>query len=237
MSSIIQVKAEVQKLIKQYNKLQTESKVAINTKEATRKALEANKLVSQISSLQLAITKQAKGKIDAKNPAGSQNVKTTASLPNANVRKSELEERMIQLEDTQRKNRSQIEQLNKAKAQLADLKNQTENDVLNVVKERDSYEEKLQQELANLVDKKEAEHLSIKQEIDNIREDAKKNAESLKMQRDSARSMMKKQQQTEKEHSMASIYQKSNKNIFIGVILGIVFSSILGGIIVLVFLL
>jgi len=63
VSSIIQAKAEAQKLIKRYNALQAEAKTANTAEEAARKAGEADKVVSQISALQLAITKlQAKDK-------------------------------------------------------------------------------------------------------------------------------------------------------------------------------
>jgi len=52
VSSITQAKAEAQKLIKRYNQLQAEAKTA-DSAEAARKAAEADKLVSQISALQL----------------------------------------------------------------------------------------------------------------------------------------------------------------------------------------
>ena len=57
MSSITQAKAEAQKLIKRYNRLQAEARSTSDTNEATRKATEAEKLVSQISALQSAISK------------------------------------------------------------------------------------------------------------------------------------------------------------------------------------
>ncbi|MCK5719334.1 MAG: SUMF1/EgtB/PvdO family nonheme iron enzyme [Thiomargarita sp.] len=234
MSSINQAKAEAQKLIRKYNKLQAESKVATNSKEAKNKTIEANKLVSQICALQSAITKlQTKGK----KTTNSQNAKKQSSTTTTPTRKSALEERMAGLEEAQRKTRSQIDQLNRAKAQLTHLKNQAEKSAVNVVKERRVNEEKLQQELANLIKKKEAEHLSLKQKLDKIREQARKDSELLKVQRDTARAMMEKQKQAEKEHSMAAIHKKGDKGILVGVIIGVIFSLILGGLMVILFVL
>jgi len=233
VSSITQAKAEAQKLIRRYNKLQAEAKTANTAEEAARKATEAEKVVSQISALQLAITKlQTKDKtyaakktvVDKKTPAQT-GAKTTFG-------KSALEDRMSHLEEAQKRTRAQIDQLNRAKAQLTHLKQKAEKSAANVVEQGRANEEKLQQELAKLIKKKEAEHQNLRQELDAIRQQAKKEAELLKVQRDAARAMMEKQKLREKEQSYASLHHGSHKGLLMGVAIGIISSLILGGLLV-----
>jgi len=213
VSSINQAKAEAQKLIRRYNKLQAEAKTANTAEEAARKATETEKVISQISALQLAITKlQAKDKPSAvkKTVTGKKtfapSIQTGAALD-----KSALSERMNHLEEAQKRTRIQIEQLNRAKTQLAHLKQRAEKSAAHVVQQRHASDEKLQQELAKLIKKKEAEHHNLRQELDAIRQQAKKEAELLKVQRDAARAMMETQKQREKEQSLASLHQRSHK--------------------------
>ncbi|RKZ39463.1 MAG: hypothetical protein DRQ49_11435 [Gammaproteobacteria bacterium] len=234
MSSINQAKAEAQKLIRRYNKLQAEAKTANTAEEAARKATETEKVISQISALQLAITKlQAKDKPSAvkKTVTGKKtfapSIQTGAALD-----KSALSERMNHLEEAQKRTRIQIEQLNRAKTQLAHLKQRAEKSAAHVVQQRHASDEKLQQELAKLIKKKEAEHHNLRQELDAIRQQAKKEAELLKVQRDAARAMMETQKQREKEQSLASLHQRSHKGLLMGVVIGIIFSLIFIGILI-----
>ena len=161
MSSIIQAKAEAQKLIKRYNALQAEAKTADTAEEAARKAGEADKVVSQISALQLAITKlQAKDKTTTakRTIVGKKKVATATDIKqNIPFEKTALSDRLSRLEEAQRRTRTQIEQLTRAKAQLAHLKQKAEKSVAHVAQERRANEEKLQQELARLIKKKEAD--------------------------------------------------------------------------------
>ncbi len=246
MSSITQAKAEAQKLIRRYNQLQAEAKTTESTAEAARKAAEANKLVSQISVLQLAITKlQAKDREAAakKKPATANNKKLTTSATRSPVdeikrtasSKMALEERMGHLEDAQKKTRTQIEQLTRAKTELTRLKHEAQKSAASVVKERRAHDEKLQQELARLIAKKEAEHQALKQELDAIRQQAQKDAELLKVQRDAARAMMEKHKQLEKDKSLASYQNRSNKGWLIGVSVVAIFALILGGLLAILF--
>ena len=240
MSSIIQAKAEAQKLIKRYNALQAEAKTANTAEEAARKAGEADKVVSQISALQLAITKlQAKDKTTTtrKTVAGNKKVATVTDVKqNIPFEKTALSDRLSRLEEAQRKTRTQIEQLTRAKAQLAHLKQKAEKSVAHVTQERRANEEKLQQELARLIKKKEAEHQLLRREMDAIRQQAKKDSELLKVQRDAARAMMERQKQAEEEQSLASIRRGGNKGLFVGVAIGIIFSLILGGVLISLFI-
>jgi formylglycine-generating enzyme required for sulfatase activity len=240
VSSIIQAKAEAQKLIKRYNALQAEAKTANTAEEAARKAGEADKVVSQISALQLAITKlQAKDKITTtrQTVAGKKKVATATDVKQKiPFEKTALSDRLSRLEEAQRRTRTQIEQLTRAKAQLAHLKQKAEKSVAHVTQERRANEEKLQQELARLINKKEAEHQLLRREMDAIRQQAKKDSELLKVQRDAARAMMERQKQAEEEQSLASIRRGGNKGLFVGVAIGIIFSLILGGVLISLFI-
>jgi formylglycine-generating enzyme required for sulfatase activity len=240
VSSIIQAKAEAQKLIKRYNALQAEAKTANTAEEAARKAGEADKVVSQISALQLAITKlQAKDKTTTtrKTVAGKKTVATASEVKQKiPFEKTALNDRLSRLEEAQRKTRTQIEQLTRAKAQLAHLKQKAEKSVAHVTQERRANEEKLQQELARLIKKKEAEHQLLRREMDAIRQQAKKDSELLMVQRDAARAMMERQKQAEEEQSLASIRRGGNKGLFVGVAIGIIFSLILGGVLISLFI-
>lgn len=225
MSSITQAKAEAQKLIKRYNRLQAEAKQADDAAEAARKAAEAEKLVSQISALQSAITKlQSKDqKTGKKTPdPPTQKTATTAVIEptNQQIKHTESEQvalvdRINRIEEAQKRTRAQIEQLTRAKEELSRLKQEAEKSMANVAQERRANDEKLQQELAKLIKKKENEHQTLKQELEAVRQQAQKEAELLKVQRDAARAMIEKQK--EKEESLASHKRYSNKRLWIGV--------------------
>ncbi len=235
MSSITQAKAEAQKLIKRYNKLQAEAKTA-DTAEAARKAAEAEKLVSQISALQSAIAKlQAKDREGAPYKPTVPNKGSVAAVDNTSeeIRRTEaektaLEERIGRIEEAQKKTRAQIEQLTRAKAELARLKQEAEKSAAHVAQERRANDERLQQELAKLIKKKEAEHLALKQELDAVRQQALKDAELLKIQRDAARAMIEKQKQLEQEQSLVSRHRRSNKGMLIAVVLVAIIALLIG---------
>ncbi|MDM8568424.1 SUMF1/EgtB/PvdO family nonheme iron enzyme [Thiotrichales bacterium HSG1] len=196
MSSITQAKAEAQKLIKCYNQLQAEAKNA-NAIEARHKAAEADKLVSQISALQLAITKlQAKERENSKKTTTKKVITTEKRVTRD---KSKVTDRIQHLEEAQHKTQSQIEHLTRAKSELNRLKQQANKHVANMVKERRANNEKLKQELDKLISKKEEEQSVLKQELVSVKQQAQKDAESLKVQRDAARAMIERQKNLEKE--------------------------------------
>ncbi len=239
MSSITQAKAEAQKLIKQYNKLQAEAKQA-DAADAASKAAEAEKLVSQISALQGAIAKlqakdretTAKKPPPAKSGVGATSTSSAAIPTSEEVKQSEAEKRALEMrinriEDAQRKTRAQIDQLTRAKAELARLREEAERNVTSVVKERRQNEEKLQQEIAKLIEKKEAEHLNLKQEMEAIRNQALKEAELLKIQRDAAKAMVEKQKKLESERLQVRRRSSGHKGLWIGIAIGGVMSVIM----------
>jgi formylglycine-generating enzyme required for sulfatase activity len=253
VSSITQAKAEAQKLIKRYNQLQAEAKTA-DSAEAARKAAEADKLVSQISALQLAITKlQAKDREttvpkNKEQPVVKKKVSPPTTVAAAVTRsptdeikrvaseKAVLDTRINRLEEAQKKTRAQIEQLTRARAELTRLKRQAEQSAATVAQARRANDEKLQQELAKLIEKKEAEHQSLKQELDVVRQQAQKDAEMLKVQRDAARAMMERQKQLEKEQSLSLQRRRSNKGWLLMVTSVAVFALILGILLALLFI-
>jgi len=225
VSSITQAKAEAQKLIKRYNRLQAEAKQADDAAEAARKAAEAEKLVSQISALQSAITKlqskdQKSGKNSPEQPTPKPATTTAIQPTNEQIKRTESEQvalvdRINRIEEAQKRTRAQIEQLTRAKEELSRLKKEAEKSMANVAQERRANDEKLQQELAKLIQKKENEHQTLKKELDTVREQAQKESELLKVQRDTARAMIEKQK--EKEESIASHNRASNKRLWMGI--------------------
>ncbi|QGX03748.1 formylglycine-generating enzyme family protein [Beggiatoa leptomitoformis] len=232
MSSLDQAKAEAQKLIKRYNKLQAEVKTADSSVEAARKAKEAQKLVSQISAMQAAIAKlQEKDKVaEATIKAVAPNsdtalipsvspLSTTDQLRRAEAEKTLLEARIARIETAQQKTRAQIDQLSRAKAELAKLKAEAEKN-----KDKRSNDEKLQQELTRLIEKKEEEQRRLQEEVDNIRQQSVKEAELLRVQRDTARALMEKQKEIEKEKIRIAFRPKSG---IIGIMLGLALVVIL----------
>lgn len=225
VSSITQAKAEAQKLIRRYNQLQAEAKTA-DTNEAASKAAEADKLVSQISALQLAITKLQRQdredstqksqvpKTSAKKPIAPNKGKkvSTEEIKRAVSEKKVLEARMNRLEEAQKKTRAQIDQLTRAKDDLTRLKRKAEQSVATIAKERGSNDEKLQQELAKRIKKKEDEYKVLRRELDLIRQQSQQDTELLKAQRDTARAIIERQK---KEQLQSKSRKKSHKGLFI----------------------
>ena len=118
MSSITQAKAEAQKLIQQYNKLQAEAKTA-SAEDAAHKAAEAEKLVAQISLLQSAVNKlQSKDTKDAAAELHSKQTPSDIETKRMEVEKVALESRIARIENAQKKTREQITQLSRAKQEL-----------------------------------------------------------------------------------------------------------------------
>jgi len=217
VSSITQAKAEAQKLIKRYNQLQAEAKNA-NAIEARHKAAEADKLVSQISALQLAITKlQAKDR-EKKVPV-KKVVTNEKTEQRVNQEKSQVIDRIHHLEEAQNKTQAQIEQLTRARSELNRLKLQANKHAATIVKERRANDEKLQQELAKLIKKKEEEQSTLKKELITVKQQAQKDAELLKVQRDAARAMMERQKNL--EQNQASSPHSHKKLLIVAIVVAI----------------
>ena len=221
MSSIKNAKEEAQKLIKEYNKLQAESRTADTVEESTRKAANAEKLVSQISTLQSAITK-----------LHGEKQTTTVSESEKDIEEisDNLDERLNNLENAQQKARSQIEQLSKAKAQITRfLKDATEKSITQLSQKEIAHDKKLQKELSAQIQKKEAEHDALKQEIENIRQESQKETEIVTLQRDAARAVMEEQKQLEIAQAITS-FRGGRKGLWIGISIGALLSVLVGGV-------
>jgi len=215
--SITKAKAEAQRLIKEYNKLKAEAKTS-DAATAEKKAAKAKELVLQITSLQKTITD-----IQSKKTTEF----TSTETPTEQSKQSEsidaiLESRINRIESAQKQTRAQIEQLSKAKLELARLKNETEQD------------RKRREELTKLINEKEGEQSRLKSELELLREQSKKDAELLKMQRDAARQMMEKQKLSEQEkmHSLRRKPGGSNTLLIVSVTI-IAVVGVLGGVLVL----
>ncbi|MFK5970822.1 MAG: hypothetical protein QM487_11990 [Candidatus Marithrix sp.] len=223
MSSIIQTKAEVQKLIKLYNKLQAEAKEADNN-EATLKAAQAERLVSQINILQVALSKtQAKQSIKSNNEVKKNLPNTANGISLAEKKRLELENRINHIEDAQKRTRAQIQQLNQAKAELSRLQIEAEK----AEKRRTLYEKQLPKthditKLKEQIQIRETQYQDIKKQFNLFRQQAQKDSDLLRSERDTA---TERQKQLEKE-KMNSLRKGNNKrnfsnSFFKGIVLGI----------------
>ncbi|MEN9847502.1 MAG: hypothetical protein RL368_242 [Pseudomonadota bacterium] len=226
MSSITQAKAEAQKLIQQYNKLQAEAKTA-SAEDAAYKAAEAEKLVAQISLLQSAVNKlQSKDTKDAAAELHSKQTPSELEAKRMEVEKVALESRIARIENAQKKTREQITQLSRAKQELERIKAEADQD-------KRASDEKLQQELAKLIERKEQEQRRLKQEMEGLLQQTQQEAELLKVQRDSARAMMEQQEKASRERLLSAYKHQSNgghKGLLIGVGVGVAIAAALGGV-------
>jgi chromosome segregation ATPase len=204
VSSITQTKAEVQKLIKQYNQLQQEAKTA-DTEEAVRKVAEAEKLVSQINTLQSALSKTKTKEFSTKPLTQTENssVATTekafqrSELPDK--KRIEFEERINRIESAQKRTRLQIEQLNRAKAELERLQVEAENAATVVQKQKAEVVQPQAEKLLKLNEElqiRNTQYQSLQKELDGVRKQAQKDTNLLRDERDAA---LERQKQLEKE--------------------------------------
>ncbi|OQY55959.1 MAG: hypothetical protein DRR08_13135 [Candidatus Parabeggiatoa sp. nov. 2] len=231
VSSITQTKAEVQKLIKLYNQLQQEAKTA-PTEEAARKVAQAEKLVSQINTLQSALSKtKAIDPATAANTARTAKTATTPSATSTNKgikrtdlaeeKRAELEQRIGRIEVAQKNTRAKIEQLNVAKAELERLQIEAEKNAVQLEHRAKEKRQPQAQELAKLNDRiqsREAQYQSLKKELDTVRQQAQKDAELLKEQRDAA---VERQKQLEKEKMSLLRYGGSSNGFLNGLLIGV----------------
>ncbi|MDM8558802.1 hypothetical protein [Candidatus Parabeggiatoa sp. HSG14] len=231
MSSISQTKAEAQKLIKLYNKLQAEAKT-VDSVEAARKVAEAEKLVSQIHTLQSAINKTKVQEAATKKAQESNKTTTFATKNEENQkrtlseeeRKIALEGRINRIEDAQKKTRIQIEQLNRAKAELSRLQVEAEKNaevVVQGVRVHDEERVIRAQELTKLTEQiqsRDTQYQSLKNEFDTVRQQAQKDTDLLREQRDTA---VEKQKQLEKEKLKLLRYGGSSYGFLNGLLIGV----------------
>jgi len=229
VSSITQTKAEAQKLIKLYNQLQAEAKMA-DTEEAARKAAQAEKLVSQINTLQSALSK-TKNRADQAKPASITNKKTTTTstastfhstkrTESADEKRIRLEERIGRIEDAQKRTRVQVEQLNLAKADLSRLQMEAEKKAVALERRTNEQRQPQAQELVKLneqIIKKDEQYQSIKKELETVLQQAQFDTNLLKEQRDAA---VERQQQLEKDKMNFLRYGDGNKGFLNGLLLG-----------------
>ena len=226
MSSITQTKAEVQKLIKRYNKLQAEASTD-NADEAANKATQAEKLVSQINMLQLAINKtKAKEFVETKRAttitsSAKSTEKNTENPNSADEKRIALEQRINRIEDAQKKTRLKIEQLNLAKAALSRLQVEAEK---NVVSQQNRFKEEQQLQahdivkFTSLIQTRETQYANVKKEFDAYRQQAEKDIDRLIREREGAL-----EKRTEFEEEKMSLLRDnlSNSVLLKGLVMGL----------------
>jgi myosin heavy subunit len=224
VSSITQTKAEVQKLIKLYNQLQQEAKTA-DTEEATRKVEQAEKLVSQINTLQSALSKTKVKEFVSKpitQPAATP-VGTNKKIPGselADKKRIEFEERINRIESAQKRTRVQIEQLNRAKAELEHLQVEAENAATVAQKQAVDVVQPQAQKLLKLNEQLEirnTQYQSLQKELEKVRKQAQKDTDLLRKERDAAQE---RQKQLEKEKMKLLRYGGDNRGFFNGLAIG-----------------
>jgi len=227
VSSIIQTKAEVQKLIKRRSQLLREAK-EVPDEEAARKVVQAEKLVSQINMLQSALsqTKMKDSAAQVKVPTNSAH-ETSANkgikrTDLAEEKRLALEQRINRIEDAQKNTRAKIDQLNLAKAELERLQIEAEKNALRL--ERNTKNDRQPQghhelgKLQDLIQLKEAQYLNLKKELETVRQQAQKEVNILKEQRDAA---LERQKKLEKEKMAFLRYGGSRNGFLNGVLIGV----------------
>lgn len=226
MSSITQTKAEVQKLIKRYNKLQAEASTD-NADEAANKATQAEKLVSQINMLQLAINKtKAKEFVETKKAttitSSAKSIEKNTDNPNsADDKRIALEQRINRIEEAQKKTRVKIEQLNLAKAALSRLQVEAEK---NVVSQQNRFKEEQQLQahdivkFTSLLQTRETQYANVKKEFDAYRQQAEKDLDRLIRERDA---VLEKRTEFEQEKMGLLRDNLSNSVLLKGLVIGL----------------
>ena len=228
MSSITQTRAEAQKLIKQYNKLQAEAKTA-EPEEALLKAARAEKLVSKINTLQSALnkTKDRDAQVKqtpatnkkASTPSEAGTFSSTQSVGSTDEKRLQLEERIGRIENAQQRTRAEIEQLNIAKAEFSRLKQEAEKKVGSERRTHDLRQPQAQ-ELAKLkeqISQRDEQYQSLKKELNGVLQQTQKETDLLKQQRDEA---LKRQKHLEKEKMDILRYGEGNRGFLNGLLAG-----------------
>jgi chromosome segregation ATPase len=233
VSLMTQTKAEAQKLIKLYNKLQAEAKMTNDTKEAARKIAEAEKLVLQINALQIMLNKlQAKehSSVPTKPQEEPENTTTQENAIDEKKR-VEFEERIKRIESAQKSTRQQIEQLNQAKAELSRLQVEAQRNAQAIAQERNTSQPKTPHEIEKLnqrIKNRDEEYQNLRKEYDAFRKQTKKDSELLREQRDAA---VEKQKRLEKEKRDFLRYRGDNdflQGLLVGVGLSVIFLIAIG---------
>jgi predicted RNase H-like nuclease (RuvC/YqgF family) len=230
VSAIIQTKAEIQKLIKLYNKLQAEAKTTTDPQETAQKVADAEKLVLKINTLQEQLAKLTVGEpkkppVIKKNIATS-NEKNSGGEAKSDSEKMAFEERIKRIESTQQQTRAQIEQLNRAKTELARLQEEAQKSAQVVAEERRLTQQKLPEitKLSERLKIREEEYVLLQKDFDAFRKQVNKDSDALREQRDSNLEKLK-QLEKEKMNLLRNTNSRGDfmQGFMIGIGLGIVF--------------
>jgi|GEM_PF-2040954 len=228
VATIIEVRDQIQKLLRQYHHIKIQIGAAENPEEVKLKTDEANKLSLRLNKLRLiltnletqqrqaivqnnkatatvkeennstVVTKQSNG--DHPQPA-TETKKKPAKLRSTEEVAKLFEERINHIELSQHKTREKLKVFSKVKDELTRLKEEAEKHAVSVTKESYLSNDKLQQEVVRLTEQlqwRDTQYETLKQDSEGFRYQATKETDSLKEQ---LAVVLEKQKQLEKERN------------------------------------
>jgi hypothetical protein len=224
--SIAEIKDKIQLVVQQHNRLQAEIDLAKTAEEAARKTAQAEKLSSHINTLRLTLTKleaqqrQAVAQkpkttapvVEKKNqavtteargntPGGGKPTEKKKAVKRTLEDVILVEQRISQIEQSQKKTREQLQKFTVVKDELTRSKEEAEKHVVQVTQQSYFTNRQLQEEIANLTAQlqlSEARYENLKQEIDTAHYQTDRETKSLTEQLNAA---LEKQNQLEKERA------------------------------------
>lgn len=223
MATIIEIRDQIQKLLRQYHQVKTQIEAAENPEEVKLKTDEASKLSLRLNKLRLILTNLETQQRQATTTATVKADKNLSSVINqstgdhpqpatetkkkpAKPRSTEevaklFEERINHIELSQHKTREKLKVFGKVKDELTRLKEEAEKHAVSVTKESYLSNDKLQQEVARLTEQlqwRDTQYETLKQDSEGFRYQATKETDSLKEQ---LAVVLEKQKQLEKERN------------------------------------
>ncbi len=223
MATIIEIRDQIQKLLRQYHHVKTQIEAAENPEEVKLKTDEASKLSLRLNKLRLILTnletqqRQATATATVKedknlssvinqstgdHPQPATETKKKPAKPRSTEEVAKLfEERINHIELSQHKTREKLKVFGKVKDELTRLKEEAEKHAVSVTKESYLSNDKLQQEVARLTEQlqwRDTQYETLKQDSEGFRYQATKETDSLKEQ---LAVVLEKQKQLEKERN------------------------------------
>jgi len=223
VATIIEIRDQIQKLLRQYHHVKTQIEAAENPEEVKLKTDEASKLSLRLNKLRLILTnletqqRQATATATVKedknlssvinqstgdHPQPATETKKKPAKPRSTEEVAKLfEERINHIELSQHKTREKLKVFGKVKDELTRLKEEAEKHAVSVTKESYLSNDKLQQEVARLTEQlqwRDTQYETLKQDSEGFRYQATKETDSLKEQ---LAVVLEKQKQLEKERN------------------------------------
>jgi hypothetical protein len=248
--SITEIKDKIQQVVQQHNRLKAEIDLAKTEEEAARKTAQVEKLSSQINTLRLMLAKleapqrqaiDQKPKtvapvIEEKNKVVTTEVSDNTTVSNKPVLKKKavkrtledailVEQRISQIEQSQKKTREQLQKFTVVKDELTRSKEEAEKHVVRVTQQSYLTNRQLQQEIVSLTAQlqlSEARYENLKKEIDTAHYQTERETKSLTEQLNAA---LEKQNQLEKERARL-FRSRGSEGFWNGLLIGLGISMI-----------